>query len=144
MKMVNRSSNGFTLVELMIAVLIFASAVVIMLLAFVSAEALTESSRNLTQAVEDAQTVMERIRDDLQSSADPEAFVAAFPESTYEDWVIDQQNGDTQFNDLTNEAVEVTYGDAGEDPLPISVEISWEERGGRQRSTVIETQMTRR
>ncbi|MBI4313225.1 MAG: prepilin-type N-terminal cleavage/methylation domain-containing protein [Candidatus Omnitrophica bacterium] len=139
-----RSPRGFTLVELMIAMLIFVTTAVVVALAFVAAEAMTESSRNLTQAVEDGRSVLERIRDDVQSSADIGAFMAAFPETTYEDWVTDQQENETGFSDLTNEAVDVTYGDPGDDPLSISVAVSWQEHGGRARTTTLETQMTRR
>ena len=126
------------------AVLIFSTTAVVVALAFVSAEVLTESARNLTQAVEDGRSVIEKIRDDLQASGDLSTFITTYPESTYEDWVTDQQTSETGFDSLTDEAVDVTYGDSADDPLPITVVVSWQEHGGRARSTTIETEMTRR
>jgi type II secretory pathway pseudopilin PulG len=135
---------GFTLVELLVSAALFATVIVALLSALVSAAALTEESKNLTQAVDDARTVLERIRDDVQASADITAFAAAFPASTYEDWAADQQVAGTGFTGLTEEAVTVTYGAAGDDPLEVTVVVAWTGRAGRAQSTTLQTEMTRR
>lgn len=137
-------AGGFTLIEVVLAAAIFAVAVLGVFGAFLGASALTEGSRNLTQAVEDARTVMDRMRSDLQSSTDVATFVANFPTTTYETWFENQQTAEAAFTNLGDEAVDVTYGDATDDPLEVTVEITWQERGGRERSTTLQTQMTRR
>lgn len=138
-----RWRTGFTLIEVVLAAAIFAIAVLGVFAAFLGASSLTEGSRNLTHAVEDARTIMERIRTDLQTSADVATFVADFPDTTYEQWVTDQQAAETAFMSLEDEAVDVAFGDADDDPLAVTVAVSWLERG-RARSTSLQTQMTRR
>ena len=135
---------GFTLVELLVSAALFATVIVALLSALVAAAALTEESKNLTQAVDDARTVLERIRDDVQASADITAFAAAFPASTYEDWVVDQQAAGAEFTGLPEEAVTVTYGAAGDDPLDVTVAVAWAGRAGPGPSTTLQTEMTRR
>lgn len=135
---------GFTLVELLMAAAVFAAVIVALLGALVAAAAVAEESRQLTQAVQDARTVLERIRDDVQASTDITTFAAASPAATYSTWVSDQQAAGTEFTALTGETVTVTYGAAGSDPLDVTVTVNWEGRGGRARSTTLHTQMTLR
>lgn len=143
--MERRSRNrGFTLIEIVATTLILAIVILAVLAAFVAASSLAEGSKNLTQALEDARTVLERIRSDVQTSPDIPAFVANFPETLYEDWVVDQQAIGTEFVNLGEETIDVTYGDLGGDPLGVTVAVTWTERGGRQRTTSLQTQMTRR
>lgn len=136
--------RGFTLVELLVSAAVFAAVIVALLGALVAAAAVAEESRQLTQAVQDARTVLERIRDDVQASTDITTFAATSPASTYEAWVSDQQAAGTEFTALTGETVTVTYGAAGSDPLPVTVTVNWEERSGRARSTTLHTEVTRR
>lgn len=135
---------GFTLVELLISAAVFSAVIVALLGAFVAAAAVAEESRQLTQAVQDARTVLERIRDDVQASTDITTFASASPPVTYSTWVSDQQAAGTEFTALTGETVTVAYGAAGSDPLDVTVTVDWEGRGGRARSTTLHTQMTLR
>lgn len=133
-----------TLVEVVVATALFATVVLVILGAFLACSVLTEQAKNLTQAVADARSVLERIRHDVQASTDIAAFPVGTPASTYEDWVANQQAAGAAFVGLTAEAVTVVYGTAGDDPLDVTVTVNWEERGGRARSTALQTQMTKR
>ena len=137
-------ARGFTLVEVMISMAVLAVTILGVLMMLMAAEALSEDSKNLTQAVEDARSIMERIRKDVETNADMATFVTNYPESLYEDWVTDQQAAATEFVNLDGEAVDVTLGDAGDDPLDVTVTVSWNARGGRARSTMLQTQITNR
>ena len=138
------TQDGFTLVEVMVAIAIVTTVLVALLCALGAAAALTENARELTQAMEDGRTVLERIRGDVQASADITTFAANYPEATYEDWVAAQQAAETGFASLDSEAVSVEYGAAGDDPLGTAVTVAWQARGGRARSVTLQTQMTRR
>lgn len=141
--------RGFTFMELVVAMFVFTTAALAIIGALLAAQALAEGSRNLTSAVTDARTVLERIRRDVQASPDVATFAdpAASPEyeaADYEAWVGSQQVAGTGFLNLTNEQVDVAYGNPGGDPLDVTVTVTWTERGGRQRTATLQTQMTRR
>ena len=136
--------RGFTLIEVMIAMAVLAVTILGVLMMLMAAEALSEDSKNLTTAVEDARSIMERVRKDVETNADMSTFVTNYPDSSYEDWVTDQQAAGTEFVSLNGEAVDVTLGNAGDDPLDVTVTVSWNDHGGRVRSTTLQTQMTNR
>lgn len=60
--MIRSSSKGFTLIELMVASLILLCAIGGLLYTFVSIQVMTESNRNLITAVNDAQFVLEQMK----------------------------------------------------------------------------------
>ena len=137
-------ARGFTLIEVMIAMAVLAVTILGVLMMLMAAEALSEDSKNLTTAVEDARSIMERVRKDVETNADMSTFVTNYPDSSYEDWVTDQQAAGTEFVNLDGEAVDVTLGNVGDDPLDVTVTVSWNDRGGRVRSTTLQTQITNR
>lgn len=116
---------GFTLIELMIAVVVLVVAVLGLLGAYFSYFNLNESARDLTTAINHAQCVMEEIRD-----RNIPAFVAA------EDWTswaqTDLVDGGGSCNSLDGESISVWYPQ-GQDavPLEIVVTVCWRAKGGR-------------
>jgi len=100
--------RGFSLFELMIAVAIILTVLVGSLLAFVQLMLLNESSRNLVLAANDAQYVLEQMKneayDDLALYAAP------------------------TFNNLASETVSLTRA-IGTNIATVTVDINWQERG---------------
>ena len=126
------SIGGFTLIELMMAVMIFTIAVVSLMGVYMAIAQLNESNRNLTRAVADTRIVLEAIR---QTSS---GGLSAVTGTNWTTWA--SANGLTA---LQNESTTVTYVDSAADPLSVTVQINWSERG-RARSTLINTLVTRR
>lgn len=125
-------ARGFTLIEVVVTMLVFAVASVALAGFYVGAARLGESSRNLSRALNDVRAVAEAIRD---ASASGLATVTA---TNWTNWAA--QNGLTG---LPNEAVTVTYVNPGADPLQATVQVSWQE-AGRARSASVDTLVTRR
>ena len=131
--------GGFTLLEVVVTVGILAVGVVSILGAFVVAFDLIESSRNMTQAMADAHTVLEQIRLEIPDLNGFNA-VRARSAASWDSWV----NGLGLGNDLSNERIRVIHGLVSQDPWPVTVEVQWEQRGGRNRDASLSTWMTHR
>lgn len=135
--MTNRRS-GFTLIEVMMATVVFAGSMAGFFGFYVTTARLTESSRNLTQALNDARVLMEAIRDTAQTGG---LTGAAGVTGLY----VQGANLAPAFGlaSLQNEAIRVTYVDPAVDPLQVSLQVSWDERGAA-RSASFDTLVTRR
>ena len=120
----NRAA-GFTLMEILFAMVIFAVAAAGMSRFFMGAQHLSEGSRNLTRAMEDARIVTEAIRN---ASA---VGLAGVTGTNWTQWAA--QNGLTT---LPNQAVTVTYANPNADPLSVTVQVSWLERNHARNATV--------
>ncbi|MBU4589878.1 MAG: prepilin-type N-terminal cleavage/methylation domain-containing protein [Candidatus Omnitrophica bacterium] len=136
MQIGNKKNTGFTLLELMIGAAVLILALVGLIAAYIGCFALNEKARNLTVATNDAQCVMEEIRDRN----------TAF-NITQEDWsawaATDPPDGGG-CSTLDNETITVTYpSGTGARPLEIIITVSWTEKG-RQRNTQISTLLTER
>ena len=109
--------KGVTLVELMVAVAVLASAVVSLVGAYIVFFSLSETSRTRQVAMADAQSVFERVRNvDPFTNAN---VLAQFP------------NGQAVpgYANLTGEQVVVTYPDAAAVPLEVRIQVNWTARG---------------
>jgi len=123
---------GFTLVELLIGVTILVIGIVAMLGAVVSQVTLNEQARNLSWALNDAQRVMERIRQQNSGSgcttpgtAAPSGF------ASWDAWLADTSASggggkSIQPTPTTNELIVLTT--SGTDPLTITVAVCWRHR----------------
>ena len=124
--------EGFTLVEVMMAMMIFVTSIVIVMGIYGGIATMRESSRNMTRAMADARAVMEGLRNESVSG------LAAVTAEDWTDWA------DTEgLNTLVNEVITVTFADEGDDPLDVVVQIDWEERG-RDRTVTVNTLLTSR
>lgn len=130
--------TGFTLLEVAVAVLIFA----VGLLAVVGACAVTlqlmEDSQGIVQAVADGRFVMEQIRSEVRDAAS----FNAVRNRTAAQW--DTWAGNFGLNNLDGEQIQVLSGPAGADPWPVSVEVRWRQAANRWRQTTLSTLMTYR
>ncbi len=127
-----RSASGFTLIEVLVGMAVFVTALVVLLGIYTGIAALRESGRNTTQAVADARAVLEAMRD--RSST-------GLSNVTAQDWT--QWAEDNGLTSLDSEVITVDYVDTSADPLEITVQVDWVERV-RERSMTISTLMTQR
>ena len=119
-------TDGFTLVEIMIAVAVLSVGMIGVMDVFYSVQVLNEHSRHMTWAASDANRVLERMREEnngcLAPSADP-----ADGAATWDAWLTDTGGGKSiQPDPATNELVTVTS--SGTDPLTVTVMVCWRHR----------------
>jgi prepilin-type N-terminal cleavage/methylation domain-containing protein len=124
--------KGFTLVEIMMSMLVFAISMIALAGFYISTARLNESSRNLTQAINDARVVSEAIRDTSTAG------LAAVTATNWTNWATANS-----LTSLSNEAIAVTYGALNADPLQVQIRVNWLERG-RAKTTAIDTLVTQR
>jgi hypothetical protein len=111
-------------------VVVLAVALCVLLVGFVTCAFLIESNRNFTRATTHAQYVMEEIKNTDFNE------VKSRIESGYWDWntqTIEAQG----LTALNNESIDAQV--TGEALLDIVVEVRWQDRGGRERNTSLET-----
>lgn len=122
-------TKGFTLPELLIAAAILAFALLAILASFVSCFLLNEANRNLTVAITHAQYVMEEIKntgfDSIRNDGNSQ-------------WDWDSATIATKgLIPIRNEGIDTQV--TGTDLLDVGITVSWQDRGGRNRSTHLET-----
>lgn len=139
-----RCRIGFTLIEMAVAMLIAGIIMVGLWSAILSGSLLVESGRNMTQANEDARTILEEVR--RLAAADLSQVTAR----NWGNWAADPNGGnltDPNFRTnpppLRNEAVAVAFLDPAADPLTATVTVSWVEKA-RPKSASVTVLVTRR
>jgi len=123
------SKNGFTLVELLIAVFILAGAISGVLLLYTTSMISSQLAWDTTVATIHGEHVLEEMqsRDSLDSILT----------NNWESWVEEQR-----LNTLPEEIIEVTFADPNIDPLDIQVQVDWV-RKSRLHNITINTKMTK-
>lgn len=123
--------QGFSLIELIIAI----SIVVPVLLGAIGLNVyvfrMNETSRRAVVALQDAHTVIERIRNTSETSL--AQVTSIYPSG----------QAVSGFSNLPSEQVTVTYPNASADPLAITVTVSWTDRQGPMTRSLA-TQVTHR
>lgn len=118
-RIVVKNKKGFTLIELMVAVLITALVVMGSLLSFMHLMILADASANLTIAVNDAQLVLEQLK--------------RIPYGSILSYVA------PDLSNLPNDSEAITLTrSVGENLATVSVSVSWLEKG-HTRSYVLST-----
>ncbi len=124
--------RGSTLIEISMTMIILSVAVISVLGIYGDLAGLRETGRNMNQAVLDAQTVLEMMRENAESGLDS---------VTATDWTAWASAND--LISLSEEAVTVSYADATADPLNVTVQVAWTERR-RSRSASLQSFITQR
>ncbi|MBI4549473.1 MAG: prepilin-type N-terminal cleavage/methylation domain-containing protein [Candidatus Omnitrophica bacterium] len=127
-----QNQRGFTFVELLVAIAI----VIPVLMGMIGVNLYTfrvgETSRSVMTAMQDGHSVIESIRN-VANNQGLNAVAANFPSG----------QAVAGFANLTNEQIIVTYPNAAQDPLQITVTVTWLDRQ-RAMSRSLVTQVTRR
>lgn len=129
-----KNEKGFTLIEVMIA----AAVMTISLFGLLSVSTLmaqhAQENFERSVAVQDAHTVIERMRNAAQSGSFPSNVISSYP-----------NNGTvTGFSNLTNETVTVSYVNTAVSPLDATVTVSWNLRGVRATTEPLRTLIAKR
>jgi len=124
--------RGLTLMEVLITLTVFVTAILGLLAVYGNLAVMRETGRNLNQAMSDARTVLEGMR---QSSG------SGLSSVTGTDWGTWAQQ--KNLTSLSAEAVTVSYGNVNADPLNVTVSVAWTERG-RARSATLQSFITQR
>lgn len=132
MKLIRRR-KGFTLIEVLMALLVVIPVILGTIGVNIYTYRTSETSRNTMTAVQDANTVVERIRN-VASGQGLNQVVATYPSG----------QAVSGFANLTNEQVVVTYPSSTADPLAITITVTWQDPQGRAMSRALVTQVTRR
>lgn len=125
--------KGFTFIELLICIAIIIPVLLGVIGVDIYMTRAGDTSRQVINALQDANTVIERIRN-TASNQGLTAVTAAYPSG----------QAVAGFATLTNEQVVVTYPSATADPLTITVTVTWQNSEGRNMSRALATQVTRR
>ncbi len=123
--------RGFTFIEILFAVAIVIPVLLGIIGVTVYSLRVTDSARMITTAVQDAHTVIERIRN--ISGNGLSQVTATYPSG----------QAVAGFNNLTAEQIVVTYPNAAADPLAVTVTVTWSDQN-RNMSRSLWTQVTRR
>lgn len=123
--------EGFTLIELMLAVAIILPVLLGAIGLNVYIFRATETSKRTTVALQDVHTVIERIRNTSESSLS--AVTSAYPDGQTV----------TGFSNLPSEQITVDYANVNADPLDLIVTVSWLDQG-RTMVRNLSTQVTKR
>jgi prepilin-type N-terminal cleavage/methylation domain-containing protein len=147
MKGIPKYQAGFTLIELMIALLVLALVIVGYAGANITAQRNSEEMHERTIAIQDASRLIEQMRSDSRNAASfPDDLVTPdYPENTpitRHNEATDQE--DPVFNNLPNELTTVAYDDPGGNPLDATVTITWTSYTGRTHTEAVRTYITQR
>lgn len=126
--------KGFTLIELMIALLVLTLAIVGYVGANVIAQRNSGEMHERTVAIQDANRVIEQMRDTSRTGTFPGNVVSLYPQAG----VV------AGINNLTNEQITVTYANTTANPLDATITVTWLSYTRRQNTETVRTYITQR
>ncbi|HTY44477.1 MAG TPA: hypothetical protein VMD52_00580 [Patescibacteria group bacterium] len=133
-----RVKAGVSLIEILVAVLIFTLAMGGLLSCVFSTMYLSEISRNSTIATADLKNIMEKIR------ATPfDHLTADFPHNVQDGPIAKPYQNIVGAYRLTAEHITVTYANPNGDPLEIKATAVWQDKRGRNANAALYTFKTR-
>jgi type II secretory pathway component PulJ len=133
-----RSQQGITLVEILVATLIFCVALTGVLGSMVAISDLIDLSKDTTTATVHLKNMMERVL--MTSFA---TMLTRFPNGTVDGPVTNPYASVVGGYNLTNEHITALYANMSTDPLEINVFLSWSDKKGRGRNISMSTFKTR-
>ncbi len=131
---VMNSQRGFTLIEVLISMAVMCVVLIGVLLSNTVIHQSSEAAFERTRAMQDANRVIEQLRNAAQAAEDFPADVV----TQYPDGALDG------FSSLPEQEVEIDYADSSADPLDARVEVTWKANGRRDASVTLRTLLTQR
>lgn len=128
------NESGFTLAELMIALLICSLLLAGYIGANIQAQRNNEDLNERTLALQDANRAIEQIRNVSRSGNFPANVIGAYPDNSFMEG----------YNSLTNETVGITYADGSGNPLDVTVTVNWVSYSGRDNTERLRAYITQR
>jgi prepilin-type N-terminal cleavage/methylation domain-containing protein len=129
--------RGTSLIEILVAVAIFAVAMSGLLGSIFAVVYLSETSRNLTIATSDLNNIMERVR------ATPFDHLAQdFPQAVTDGPAANRYPAIIGGYRLNNQHITVTYANPAGDPREVKTTITWEDKKGRPYTASFSTYRT--
>ena len=134
LNLITNSECGFTFVELLITMGVVVFALLGLMTTNAAIQQNSEVAFERSMAVQDANQVLEQIRDSSATGTFPQNVTTAFP------------NGGAVggFASLTNQNVTVSYADTAANPLDVTVTVNWQSNGQRNATTSLRTLVTQR
>lgn len=136
--MVSKSKKGMTLIEILIATLIFTLALGSVLGSLTLVADLIDIARDKTVATSDLRNMMERIR-----AVPFDSMLAKFPNGLTDGPASNPYQNITGSYVLRNENITVTYANPNTDPLEINVLARWKDKKGHLFNMSVPTFKTR-
>ncbi len=131
--------KGFTLAELLLSAAILAFVLTGLLLLFISCSLLNEANRNMSIATSHAEYILEDIR-----SASFTGLETRINNNGTNGWDLNSiqlQSSPYNFTTLAAEGITTSVFQSG-NPLGISVEVAWQDRGQKDRAVELRTYFT--
>lgn len=133
-----KKNQGTTLIEILVATLVFTVALGALLSAITASLYLVDLSREQAIAVSDLRNIMERIRATAFNN-----IVVQFPDADVDGPAGNSYSSIVGGYRLNNQSMTVTYPDVNSDPLEIRVRLAWQDKRGRAQSVAASTFRTR-
>lgn len=130
--MIIKNKDGLTFIEVLIAMSIVVPVILILISADVSLMRNAEDAKETMIALQDLNSVIAQIRNLSETSLGTVT-------STH-------SSGSTVsgYSNLTSETLTITYPSASDDPLDITVTVTWQNRWGRTRTKSMSVKVTQR
>ena len=129
-----KDQTGFTLIELMIALVIVTLVIAGYIGTNIAVQQNTEEMHERTLAIQDANRAIEQMRNASRVGDFPENVTTEFPQNT----------AVAGFTSLANEQVMVSYANPNANPLVVTVTVTWFSYTRRQDTETVETYITQR
>ncbi|OQA57305.1 MAG: hypothetical protein BWY42_00641 [Candidatus Omnitrophica bacterium ADurb.Bin277] len=131
---IKKNSRGFTIIELMIALFVSALAISGYIGANIVTQRQAEALNERAIAIQEANRVIEQMRNASAGGIFPANVVAAFPN----DRTVPGMNA------LTNEQVRVSYASTTAEPLDATITVTWLSHTGRSSTAALRTYISKR
>lgn len=136
-----KNQRGFTLIEIMIAMAVMGTVLIGVIVGNIAIQKNAEAAFQMTRAIQDANQVMESIRKTARTGNFPANVIAVYPNA----------GAVSGFTSLSSETVTVSYSDTNGDgssindnPLDVTVTVSWLSNGVRSANTILRSLVTQR